>query len=288
MTKLLLLGLVLPVIVCAATMIVAWRPWRPDAPIAGGLWAGAVALAAAFVPAFLAVDAWPGLPPHVTWHWLAWLVPIAAFAGVADALVRWPTPVRLLGAAALAAVCGRLLVGDWVEHAWPWRAVTVTVIAVVAVSVNAAAGRRAGPELPLSLCVAALGASVVLFGSGNAKHAQLAGTMAACLGVAVVLAWWRPAVSLSRGGAAVVAVLLPGLVFSGYFSNYSEIPRWVYVLAAVAPAFAWPAALIRLEGLRAWQATAIRVAVAALPVAVTVTVTVMTLIRQETDSAYPY
>ncbi len=288
MTTLILVGLVLPVIVCGTMLIGAWRPWRPGAPIAGGLWAGAVALALAFVPAFLAVDPWPGLPPHVTWHWIAWLVPVAAVAGIADALVRWPTVLRLLGAATLAAVCGRLLVGDWVDHAWAWRGVTTAIIAVVAVSVNAAAERRSGPGVPLSLCVAAVGASVVLIGSGSAKLAQLAGAVAACLGVAVALTWWRPAVSLRRGGVAVVAVLLPGLLLSGYFSSYSEIPKWVYVLAAVAPAFTWPAAMIRLEGLRGWQATAIRVAVAAIPVALTVTVAVLALIRRETDSAYPY
>ena len=288
MATLILVGVVLPVIVCAAVLIGAWRPWRPDAPIGGRQWAGAVALGLAFVPAFLAVERWPGVPPPVTWHWLAWLVPVAAIAGIADALVRWPTPLRLLGAVTLAAVCGRALVGEWVVHAWPWRAVTAAVIAAVAVSVNTAAERRPGALVPLSLCVAALGASVVLIGSGSAKLAQLAGALSACLGVAVVLAWWRPTVSLSRGGVAVVAVLLPGLVLSGYFSSYSEIPPWVYVLAAVAPACVWPATLIRLERFRAWQATAIRVAVTSLPVAITVTVAVLALIRRETDSPYAY
>jgi len=288
MATLIGVGVVLPVIVCAAILIGAWWPLRPDTMIGGRQWAGAVALGLAFIPAFLAVERWPGVPPLVTWHWIAWLVPVAAAAGIADTLVRWPTPLRLLGAATLAAVCGRLLVGDWVDHAWAWRAVTAAVIAVVAVSVNAAAERRPGAAVPLSLCVAALGASVVLIGSGSAKLAQLAGAVAACLGVAVVLAWWRPTVSLSRGGLAVVAVLLPGLVLSGYFPSYSEIPQWVYVLAAVGPAFTWPAALIRLEGLRAWQATTIRVAVASIPVAITVTVAVLALIRRETDSPYSY
>ncbi len=147
MASLILVGLVLPVVVCAVTLIGAWGPWRPETP--RRLWPGAVALGLAFVPAFLAVERWPGLPPNVTWHWIAWLVPVAAVAGIADALIRWPTPLRLLGAATLAAVCGRLLVGDWVDHAWAWRGVTAAVIAVVAVSVNAAAERRPGAAMPL-------------------------------------------------------------------------------------------------------------------------------------------
>jgi len=279
--KLIGLGVVLPIVLCAGVLMAAWRPWRRDAQLAGGLWAGAIAFAVAFVVAFIAVEPWPGLPPHVTWHWLAWLAPIAAVAGVADALLRWPTAVRLLGAATLAAGCGRLLVGDWVDHAWSWRAVMASAIAVVAVSANAAAERRPGAAVPLSMCVAAFGASVVMLGSPSAKMAQLAGALAACLGVAVAINWWRPTVSLSRGGVAVIAVLLPGLVLSGYFSSSSDIPPWVYVLAAVAPAFTWPAALIRLEGFRAWQAATIRVAVAAIPVAVTVAVAVMALIRRD-------
>jgi hypothetical protein len=281
--KLIGLGVVLPVVLCAGVLMAAWRPWRRDAQLAGGLWAGAIAFAVAFVVAFIAVDPWPGLPPHVTWHWLAWLAPIAAVAGVADALLRWPMAVRLLGAVTLAAVCGRLLVGDWVDHAWLWRAVMASAIAVVAVSVNAAANRRPGATVPLSMCVAAMGASVVLLGSGSAKLAQLAGAMAACLGVAVAISWWRPTVSIARGGVAVIAVLLPGLVLSGYFPSYSEIPPWVYVLAAIAPVFAWPAAMIRLEGLRVWQASIIRVALATIPVAVTVAVAVLALVRRETD-----
>ena len=116
MAKLVLLGLVLPVVVCAAALIGAWRPWRPGAPIAGGLWAGAVALGAGFVPAFLAADPWPDLPPHVTWHWIAWLAVVAAAVGAADGLHRWPLRVRLSAGLALAAGCGWLSGADGARH----------------------------------------------------------------------------------------------------------------------------------------------------------------------------
>ena len=270
MAKLVLLGLVLPVVLCATALIGAWRPWRPGAPIAGGLWAGAVALGIGFVPAFLAADPWPGLPPHVTWHWIAWLAVVAAALGAADGLHRWPLQVRLSAALALAAGCGWLLVGDWVTHAWAWRGTTALVIALLLVTLNASAQRHRGASVPLSMCLAALGASVVLILSGNAKLALLAGALAACLGVAVVLAWWRPEVSLARGGVPVVAVLLPGLVLSGYFLSWSEIAPWVFVLAAITPAFIWVSGSIPLDRLPPWQATTVRVALVALVVAVTV------------------
>lgn len=284
MAKLVLLGLVLPVVVCAAALIGAWRPWRPGAPIAGGLWAGAVALGAGFVPAFLAADPWPDLPPHVTWHWIAWLAVVAAAVGAADGLHRWPLRVRLSAGLALAAGCGWLLVGDWVTHAWAWRGATAVVIAVLLATLNASAGRHQGASVPLSMCLAALGASIVLVLSGNAKLAQLVGALAACLGAAVVLAWWRPEVSLARGGVQVVAVLLPGLVLSGYFLSWSEIAPWVFVLAAIAPALLWVSGSIPLDRLPPWQATAVRVAVTALPVAVAMTAAMATRLHEAPSS----
>ncbi len=286
MAKLVLLGLVLPVVVCAAALIGAWRPWRPGAPIAGGLWAGAVALGIGFVPAFLAADPWPGLPPHVTWHWIAWLAVVIAALGAVDGLRRWPARVRLSAGLALAAGCGWLLVGDWVTHAWAWRGTTALVIAVLLATLNASAGRHQGASVPLSMCLAALGASIVLVLSGNAKLALLAGALAACLGVAVVLAWWRAEVSLARGGVPVVAVLLPGLVLSGYFLSWSEIAPWVFVLAAIAPALLWVSGSIPLDRLPPWQATAVRVAVTALPMAVAMTAALATRFDEAPSSPY--
>ena len=286
MAKLVLLGLVLPVVVCAAALIGAWRPWRPGAPIAGGLWAGAVALGAGFVPAFLAADPWPDLPPHVTWHWIAWLAVVAAAVGAADGLHRWPLRVRLSAGLALAAGCGWLLVGDWVTHAWAWRGATAVVIAVLLATLNASAGRHQGASVPLSMCLAALGASIVLVLSGNAKLAQLVGALAACLGAAVVLAWWRPEVSLARGGVTVMAVLLPGLVLSGYFLSWSEIAPWVFVLAAIAPAFVWLSGFLPLDRLPPWQAATLRVALVALTVAVTVAAAMEGRTPQDPSSPY--
>ncbi len=286
MTRLVLLGLVLPVVVCAVALIGVWRPWRPGAPIAGGLWAGALALGLGFVPAFLAVDPWPGLPPHVTWHWIAWLAAVATAVGAADGLRRWPAPARLSAGLALAAGCGWLLVGDWVTHAWAWRGATALIIAVLLITLNAAARRHKGASIPLSMGLAALGASIVLITSGNAKLAQLAGALTACLGVAVVLAWWRPDVSLARGGVPVVAVLLPGLVLSGYFVSWSEIDPWVFVLAAVAPAFVWVSGSLPLDRLPPWQATTLRVALVALVVAATVAAAIEG--RTPADPSSPY
>ncbi len=107
--------------------------------------------------------------------------------------------------------------------------------------------RAGGPSLPLCLCVAAGGGSLLLVMSFNGRLALLAAALAACLAVAAALAWWRPAVSLG-GGISVLAVALPGLLYSGCFLTSSEIPRWTYVLVALGPLGIWVGELPPLKG----------------------------------------
>jgi hypothetical protein len=93
---------------------------------------------------------------------------------------------------------------------------------------------------------------MVLERSGNAKFAQLAGVVAATIG-----AFWllelvhrirtarqgAPATapppptfetSALQGAAPCLAILLPGLLFSGYWGSYSDVPRASYLLVPLA------------------------------------------------------
>ncbi|MHC4416480.1 MAG: hypothetical protein ACYS0G_14505 [Planctomycetota bacterium] len=264
----LFLGVVVPAVVCGAFVIAARRPWRRKAPPADGRWGSAAGLGAAFLLAFFALEGRPGLPPHESWQWLAYLVPAAVAVGIVEAAALWPVAVRWSVRLALAAAAGWLLVGDWVERYWLWRLVGGGAVLALLAGLDCSAERAPGPSLPLSWCVAAAGAGALLLESQNAKLAQLSGALAASLGVMVALAWWRPAASPGRGAIPVFAVLLPGLLLSGYFLTFSEIPGWVFVLAAAAPLAVWSGRLLGSDRLRPGLAGALRVAaVAAVTIA---------------------
>ena len=272
MLELVVLGVVLPVMVCAAFLVGAWQPWRGEAgpPRGGGGWGGALGFGAAFGMACWSVDAWSGLPPHETWHWIAYLAVAAAVVGVVDAMRRWPEAARWSIHLGLACASGWLLVGDWMEQPWLWRPVTAAVILLVYAVLDASAKRVGGASIPLCLCVAAIGASVVLVTLYNLKLAQLAGALAACLGLSALLAWWRPAFSLARGAVTVIAVVLPGLLLSGKYAAPGGTPGWTFVLAAVAPSALLIDRAPGVSGLGPRLAGAVRVAAVSIPVLVAV------------------
>ena len=84
------------------------------------------------------------------------------------------------------------------------------------------------------------------------KLAQLSGAVAAALGAAVVLSWWRPRVSLSGGGVAVALLVLFGLGLNAHFYSYTTATD-VLLLAAgpVMPLLMSLPGLPRLAGGRA-------------------------------------
>ena len=266
---------VIPVVVGAAILIAAWLPWRHNRPVAGGRWGGAVGFGIAFLMAYLAVEGLPQLPARESWHWLFYLVLAAIGGGTADALVDLPRPARWGIWLLLAGAGGWLLPGPWVEHYWLWRLATAGAVLMLLVACDVRADGARGASLPLCFFVAAAGASVILVASYNGKLAQLAGALAATAAASVLLAWWRPAVSLTRGATAVFAVALPGLLLSGCFQASSAVPAWCFVTAALAPAAIRAGDLGPLRRGRGWKRTAVRVAAVCVPIAVAVTVSLL-------------
>ncbi len=276
MIKLLALTIAWAVAVCVPIMVAAWRPWRRDAALGGGLWGGAAGLALALVPVYLLADGWPALPPAESWQWIVYMVLVAGAVGVLDTMRRWPAAVRVAVYVVPAGLSGALLVGPWVESPWVWRVMTAVLVLTVHVAINDGAGRARGGSVPLALFVAAACASIVIVESNNAKLFQLAVALSACLGVCTVLAWWRPTVSLARGAAPVIAVALPGLVLSAKFLTYAPIPAWSFVLAAVAPLGLVVDRFTPGDRLRPGLAAAVRVIAVLIPAAVAVVAAIAT------------
>jgi len=134
------------------------------------------------------------------------------------------------------------------------------------------AKRSTGAAWPLALGVVAVGSSVVLLYAGSLKLAQLAGALAACLGVATLIGWWRPLLSLARGAVPVVAVLLSGLWLAGYF--YAEALASSVGLLALAPLAVCFTATEAWQRLPNWLRNLLFLAALLVPVALAVTLAI--------------
>ncbi len=285
MFQLLALSIAGAVGVCVVLMLIAWRPWRPDAALAGGRWGGAAAFTLALMPAYLLGERWPGLPPSESWQWIVYVLLVSGAVGAADSSRRWPAAVRVAVYVLPAGVAGAVLVGDWVESPWLWRAVTGLLVLVTHAVINDAGERCRGGSVPLALLVAATCASIVILEANSAKLFQLSAALAAGLGVCTVLAWWRPAVSLARGAAPVIAVALTGLVLSAKFLTYAPIPVWSFVLVSAAPLGLLAARVAPGQRRRPWIAAAVRVIAVLVPAGVAAAAAVASAAA---DSPYGY
>jgi hypothetical protein len=137
--------------------------------------------------------------------------------------------------AALAGGSALLLAGTWVPGYWAWRAGMVTLVLALFAAMGTARDQRGG-SVPFAWCLALSGASVILLLAENLKLALLAGALAAALGAATALTWWRPRMMPLAGAVPLLGVALPGLLLSGRFLTYSAVPAWSFLLAAAAPA----------------------------------------------------
>ncbi len=230
MVRLLLVGIVLPVALCATVLSAAWRPWRAEAPLGAGRWVSAVAFGVAFLIAGFAAGAFSKFPPHSTWQWIVYVAMAAAIMGGADAPSRLKWPLR----AVLACGTSLLLVGAWVDYHWAWRAVWGLMVLLLVAGLDPLRG-RGGAAIPLGLCVAFTGASVVLALAPVIKFATMAASTAGCLGAAAILARWRPGLTPLGGAMPLFAVTLPGLLLSGLTTS-DDVRTWPFLLSAAAPA----------------------------------------------------
>lgn len=257
----LLRAVVWPALAGGLLLAAGWRPWQRQHAAASGTWGGAVGLGVSVLLSHgLMERSWPGIVPPDQWQWLLHLVAVAMAVGIFDASRRWPEALRWTVHLSLGALTGWLLVGPWLEGFWLWRIALGLNVVVLIRGLDAPLRRGCGPSLPLCLCVAAGGGSLLLVMAFNGRLALLMAALAACLGVAAVLTWWRPAVSLG-GGITVLAVALPGLLYSGCFLTFSEIPRWTYVLVALGPLGIWVGELPPLKGRQRAVARVVAVAV---------------------------
>ena len=234
----------------------------PMAVTAGVLWplrkygARAAVAFAPLAPALGFAAGWPCLDwtprwPEQSWHWL---LPLAMGASLCDViaggtivkhrirhigLLIWP----LRTAMALAAAW--VLVPDWEPFA-SGRGLWILIVTGCGVSVWAAASVRMAENprrapLAVALVAVALAAAAVLFQSGSAKFAELAWMLATVTIAASIASDDRDRCLAAIG--PLWAILLPGLLWSGYFYTFSDVPCSSFLLPLGA-------ALVALSGAR--------------------------------------
>jgi hypothetical protein len=221
MHLLILYGVVLPAAVAA--LVVA--PLRVRPHLAPRL-LGSIAVAGGFLAAFYALG-FAAHRPQEGWPWLA-------LAAVLVGGLPMPAAVRIVMWAAVAAfVCYRVIPpGLFESEEWePWRVHSYTAIvgSVVLLGVMSPLARRL---TVFAWAFVVAGGAGVLFWADIATFAQMAGALAATLAaVAIVDRTGKAAV----GAVAVAAVLYPALLAAGCFNHFSDVPTWVFAIAALAP-----------------------------------------------------
>ena len=231
-------GIGLPALCCAAILLVVLRPWQGAAGGAAG-WAAANALAAGFVVSYLVVRDWEiDLPPKRPWEWLAYLVVLVAIVLGYGLSAGGRGKSAWTGWIFASGLCAYLIVGTRVDQFWAWRIVTAAMMVASMSSLDRLREQSNSGLFPFSIGLVAVAACLVLLEGRQDTLAQMAGALAACLGVIAIMGWWQSSITLGGGGVLVVGMLLPGLAMSGYFAG-TKLPAWCFILAALAPAAYW-------------------------------------------------
>ncbi|MHC4977983.1 MAG: hypothetical protein ACYTGT_03025 [Planctomycetota bacterium] len=278
MLKPLLLGLLVPALVCGAFIVAAARP-RLDGGPARGQWGGLVGLTLGYLIAHVAVAGWPPLQPVDVTDW----IPHAAVAAMVVGLIAWlwPRAVGLHWCLRFALAAGAVVVVTLPTMRHTWTTVQSVIVLLVLVpamlatwiSLDGLARRMSGPALALILLILSGAGSIALVVSKTAKLGQLCAALAAMAGAGLVVAWWNRRSSLGAGAAGVAAVLLGYLWLEGYL--YAELPVASAILLAAAPSAAWVAALPAVRKLAPWQVACVLAAAVLMPTAAALVIAVV-------------
>jgi len=194
--EVLIWGIGLPAVCCAALLLVVLRPWQGAAGGAAG-WAAANALAAGFVVSYLVVRDWEiDLPPKRSWEWLAYLVVLVAIVLGYGLSVGGRGKSAWTGWIFASGLCAYLIVGTRVDQFWAWRIVTAAMMVASMSGLDRLREQTNNGVFPFSIGLTAVAACLVLMEARNEALAQMAGALAACLGVIAVMGWWQSSVTL--------------------------------------------------------------------------------------------
>lgn len=285
MLELIVRGVGVPIGIAVVMLAAFVRPWRRTSRTARS-WVAGAAVSAAFAGAYAALFGWPSPPPPESWQWLPYLLlPVAILGAAIDALAI-PGLFKWLLVIIICLVATWMLIPEFVtERRIVWIiAIALSVLAIWLAIV--AASRRIHPAFVTgAIMVMMTGASIFLVRhSGNAKLGQLAGALAAPLGVCLVVAIWRKQAIGAVTLAAPVSVAHVGLIACGYFNSFSETPFAAYLLITLSPVALLIVRIGAIAKLKPWQ----RATLIAAPCVVAITVGLLIAENAYSADAYAY
>jgi len=234
-------GVLIPAVLAGIVLLLSGTRARAEPSIARPF-AGALAFGAAFLVAKAGLDSVPALPfGEVTVDALGmtfWCV----VAAIVLAPLRAAPVVSRFGNAfyvALFSILPYHLIRDASKPAAAFDAggfATVLLVYALWTSLERLAQRRPGPSLPLALWAACAGTAVVLLQNRSALQAQLAGSLAAALGAAIVVSFLVRGAHLATGAIAILALVVSALLRQ---ATIYDLPTPCWALVALAFAAPW-------------------------------------------------
>ena len=203
----------------------------------------ALSLAVALAGSWVGIVAFPALPPVDTRDYapfFALLVPLPFLVLESRPRIGLVAP---LAAVVLVLVTGLylkpILGGEYAPH--DRVAQGAALMLLVWLGVDRLATVVPTPSVLAAVCFASIGAAACALLSGTAVVGQALGGVAAVTGLASLLTWRVPRLTMGRAGVA--AVLVPffgGLIYAHYYGDLPAAPAAIATLAPLSAAAALP------------------------------------------------
>jgi hypothetical protein len=258
-----------PALAAGIIWLIAFRLWRRKQVHGKGVWGGPVALAVGFLVGYVALLGMPPLKPENALDWL----PVVAIIAPIPSLFQRLWGEKIYTFIPVAGITSILTV--WIQslnrirylwqpsEAFMWITGLGIGISLLAWNIERLSDRRKGASMPASIFVYAVMCSVVLFFSGSDLLGQLMGAVASVLGTAVILSWWSPQFTLSRGGWTVFSILFYGLILQGYWDF--EMPLTSTLLVIISPLCLWYGESRKIFYMRPYKAVLWRMGMIVVP-----------------------
>lgn len=206
-------------------------------------------------------EADPIYPPKPGRYWIPWAMLFALVAGLIARRPRIPFTIQLLIRLIVVGIASRMIVPANLIDGTPWATLLIVLVIFLIWTIPECLPARITAGISTAAAgLALLGAAAILLHAHSARLTDAATLVAfAAFGITVVSQWDH-----IDAAAAIpaVAISLPGILASGHYETFSQVPGYAFALPALAPLMTAVLPLMPdrlLRGWRVWVLTAILV-----------------------------